>query len=191
LMERCVSHQSPHSLLDRAAATRWRVYGEAAYSDEKVANREIRVWHFVIENGYRMMDKSKTPRHKVRERHDPKWVGGVLDSSIIQGAFSVAPCQTLVSRFATFPSLHGAGAAAAGHGQRARGGVQGAAPPRRGRVQGRPRAVLRRAAEAQQGAHAPARLCAKRAQVRRAAPSVIDHLGGANRKIRVDTETGP
>jgi hypothetical protein len=37
-----------------------------AYSDEKVANREIRVWHFVIENGYCMMDKSKTPRHKVR-----------------------------------------------------------------------------------------------------------------------------
>ena len=24
----------------------------AAYGDEKVANREIRVWHFVIENGY-------------------------------------------------------------------------------------------------------------------------------------------
>jgi hypothetical protein len=23
-----------------------------AHSDEKVANREIRVWHFVIENGY-------------------------------------------------------------------------------------------------------------------------------------------
>jgi hypothetical protein len=23
-----------------------------AYSDQKVANREIRVWHFVIENGY-------------------------------------------------------------------------------------------------------------------------------------------
>jgi hypothetical protein len=22
------------------------------YSDEKVANRDIRVWHFVIENGY-------------------------------------------------------------------------------------------------------------------------------------------
>ena len=22
------------------------------YCDEKVANREIRVWHFVIENGY-------------------------------------------------------------------------------------------------------------------------------------------
>jgi hypothetical protein len=24
----------------------------APYSDQKVANREIRVWHFVIENGY-------------------------------------------------------------------------------------------------------------------------------------------
>jgi hypothetical protein len=24
----------------------------AEYCDEKVANREIRVWHFVIENGY-------------------------------------------------------------------------------------------------------------------------------------------
>jgi hypothetical protein len=24
----------------------------STYSDEKVANREIRVWHFVIENGY-------------------------------------------------------------------------------------------------------------------------------------------
>ena len=26
--------------------------GATTYSDEKVANREIRVWHFVIENGY-------------------------------------------------------------------------------------------------------------------------------------------
>jgi hypothetical protein len=26
--------------------------------------------------------------------------------SIIQGPFSVAPCQTLISRFATFPSLY-------------------------------------------------------------------------------------
>ena len=28
-----------------------------------------------------------------------------MDSSIIQGPFSVAPCQTLISRFATFSSL--------------------------------------------------------------------------------------
>ena len=27
-----------------------------------------------------------------------------MDSSIIQGPFSVAPCHTLISRFATFPS---------------------------------------------------------------------------------------
>jgi hypothetical protein len=33
------------------------------YRDEKVANREIRIWHLVVENGYWMMDKSKTPRH--------------------------------------------------------------------------------------------------------------------------------
>jgi hypothetical protein len=31
----------------------------------------------------------------------------VLDSSIIQGPFSAVPCQTLVSRFATFASLNG------------------------------------------------------------------------------------
>jgi hypothetical protein len=55
-----------------------------------------------------MMDKSKTPRCKVRWRHDPKWVGGVLDSSIIQGPFSVAQCQTLKSRFATFSSPYSA-----------------------------------------------------------------------------------
>jgi hypothetical protein len=33
------------------------------YSDGKVANREIRIWHLVIRNW--MMDKSKAPRHKV------------------------------------------------------------------------------------------------------------------------------
>jgi hypothetical protein len=36
-----------------------------------------------------------------------------LDSSIIQGPFSVAPCQTLISRFATFSSPYKAAAAAA------------------------------------------------------------------------------
>jgi hypothetical protein len=37
-------------------ATADRIVGSAVcptpYSGEKVANREIRVWHFVIENGY-------------------------------------------------------------------------------------------------------------------------------------------
>jgi hypothetical protein len=36
------------------------------YSDAKVANRDAKVWHLVTENRYWMMDKSKTPRHKVR-----------------------------------------------------------------------------------------------------------------------------
>jgi hypothetical protein len=54
-----------------------------------------------------MMDKSKNPQYKVRWRHDPKWFGGVLDLSIIQGPFSVTKCQTLISRFATFSSLYG------------------------------------------------------------------------------------
>ena len=33
------------------AATAAQVSG-SSYSDEKVANREMRVWHFVIEKGY-------------------------------------------------------------------------------------------------------------------------------------------
>jgi hypothetical protein len=37
--------------------------GVRPYSDEKVANRDIRVWHGVTENGPEMMNKSKTPRH--------------------------------------------------------------------------------------------------------------------------------
>jgi hypothetical protein len=91
----------------------------AAYCDQKVANREIRVWHFVIENGIERWTNPKTPRCKVRKRHDPKWVGGVLDLSIIQGAVSVAPWQTRISRFATFsssPYSGGSGAARGGGG---------------------------------------------------------------------------
>ena len=37
-----------------------------AYNDEKGANRDTKIWHLVRENGPWMMDKSKTPRHKVR-----------------------------------------------------------------------------------------------------------------------------
>jgi hypothetical protein len=48
-----------------------------------------------IENGDWMMDKSKTPQHKVRQRRDLQLCRGVLDLSIIQGPFCVAPCQTL------------------------------------------------------------------------------------------------
>jgi hypothetical protein len=33
---------------------------------EKLRIVDIKIWHLVIENGYWMMDKSKTPRRKVR-----------------------------------------------------------------------------------------------------------------------------
>jgi hypothetical protein len=58
------------------------------------------------------MDKSKTPRHKVRYRHDPKRLGGVLDSSIVQGPVSVAPCQTRISDSRLFHSPYVTGARA-------------------------------------------------------------------------------
>jgi hypothetical protein len=54
-----------------------------------------------------------------------------LDLSIIQGPFSVAPCQTLVSRFATFSSLYtflrGLGTAAGTAGLGAWNGLTGVA----------------------------------------------------------------
>jgi hypothetical protein len=53
------------------------------------------------------MDKSETPRHDCRSCRYLTLRRGVLDLSIIQGPFSVAPCQTLISRFATFSSLYG------------------------------------------------------------------------------------
>ena len=36
------------------------------YSDEKVANRDTKIWHGAIENGPLMLDKSKTPGHDCR-----------------------------------------------------------------------------------------------------------------------------
>jgi hypothetical protein len=48
-----------------------------------------------------MMDVSKTPPTHLGSCRYLTLYRGVLDSSIIQGPFSVAPCQTLVSRFAT------------------------------------------------------------------------------------------
>jgi hypothetical protein len=51
LCHTCFHHSHPPprpQQADAIAAKRPR----APYCDEKVANREIRVWHFVIENGY-------------------------------------------------------------------------------------------------------------------------------------------
>jgi hypothetical protein len=48
------------------------------------------------------MDKSRNPPAHLGSCRYLTLYRGVLDSSIIQGPFSVAPCQTLISRFATF-----------------------------------------------------------------------------------------
>ena len=44
-----------------------------------------------------MINKSKTPRRKVRYRHDLHSRQSVLDLSIIQGPLSVAPCLTITN----------------------------------------------------------------------------------------------
>jgi hypothetical protein len=56
----------------------------APYSDEKVANRDNRVWHGATGNGPWMMDKSKTPRHNRRSCRYLTLCTGILDLSIIQ-----------------------------------------------------------------------------------------------------------
>jgi hypothetical protein len=69
-----------------------------------------------------------------------------LDSSIVQGPFSVAPCQTL-SRFATFSSLYAAGWVGGGVGctrREPRGRLRGTRPqhaPRAAAVPGEPHAL--------------------------------------------------
>jgi hypothetical protein len=54
------------------------------YGDEKVANREIRVWHGATENGPCTMDKSKTPPNHLGSCRYLTLYRGVLDLSIIQ-----------------------------------------------------------------------------------------------------------
>jgi hypothetical protein len=51
--QRCAFSRSTRVRSTRTGLTaKQQAEREAAYSDQKVANREIRVWHFVIENGY-------------------------------------------------------------------------------------------------------------------------------------------
>jgi hypothetical protein len=57
-----------------------------------------------------MMDKSEILWLDCRSCRYLTSCRGVVDSSIIQGPFPVAPCQTLISRFATFSSLQEGGA---------------------------------------------------------------------------------
>jgi hypothetical protein len=76
------------------------------YSGEKVwRNRDFRHFGWEIAHGavsrrpaiflYTIVPRTGGYTHDV----------GVWDSSIVEGPFSVAPCQTSASRFATFSSL--------------------------------------------------------------------------------------
>jgi hypothetical protein len=77
----------------------------AAYSDQKVANRNARDFGWEIAHAavtrrppislYTMVPRTGGYTYDV----------GLWDSSIVQGPFSAAPCQTLTSRFATVSSL--------------------------------------------------------------------------------------
>jgi hypothetical protein len=75
---------------------------------QKVANRDV---SFRVGDRSRGRDATPAdfPRHDgtlYRGLHVRRWG---LDVSIVQGPFSVAPCQTLASRFATFASLYESG----------------------------------------------------------------------------------
>jgi hypothetical protein len=58
--------------------------GRPSYSDEKVANRDTKVWHGATENGPSTMDKSQIPRRDCRSCRYLTLCRGVLDVSIIQ-----------------------------------------------------------------------------------------------------------
>ena len=50
-LRRAHDEQLSAAVTARAGAGAGERLARVRYSDEKVANREIRVWHFVIENG--------------------------------------------------------------------------------------------------------------------------------------------
>jgi hypothetical protein len=53
LMAICTSsHSRPRTASTRPSFPHMLIRSPRTYGDEKVANRDIRVWHFVIENGY-------------------------------------------------------------------------------------------------------------------------------------------
>jgi hypothetical protein len=68
----------------QAAVTRRQDEMLQVFSDEKVANRGIRVWRGATENGPWTMDESKTPPHDCRSCRYLTLRRGVLDLSIIQ-----------------------------------------------------------------------------------------------------------
>jgi hypothetical protein len=75
---------------------------------ETVANRRVRDFGGGGKNRSRgcYAKPADFPLHDVPRTGVYAYDVGVWDSSIVQGPFSVAPCQTLMLRFATFASLY-------------------------------------------------------------------------------------
>jgi hypothetical protein len=75
------------------------------YSDERVANRDVRDFGWEIAHGAVARRPPISFCTIVARTGSYAYDVGVWDLSIVQGPFSFAPCQTLTLRFATFASL--------------------------------------------------------------------------------------
>jgi hypothetical protein len=79
---------------------------QVRYSDVKVANRDVRDFGWEIAHGAVTRRPPISLDTMVPRTEGYTYDVGVWDSSIVQGPFSVAPCQTVKLRFATFASLY-------------------------------------------------------------------------------------
>jgi hypothetical protein len=75
------------------------------YSDEKVASRNVRDFGWGIARAAVSRRPPESLDTIVARTHMYTYDAKVWDLSIVQGPFSVAPCQTVALRFATFASL--------------------------------------------------------------------------------------
>jgi hypothetical protein len=87
---------------------RWpsRVRCRLAYSDAKVANRNVRDFGWEIAHEAVSRRPPISLDTIVARTHMYTYSAKVWPLCIFQGSFSVAPCQTLTLRFATFASLY-------------------------------------------------------------------------------------
>jgi hypothetical protein len=78
----------------------------SSFCDEKVANRNVRDFGWEIAHAAVSRPSPVPLSTSVARTEGYTYASKVWALSIVQGPFSVAPCQTLTSRFATFPSLY-------------------------------------------------------------------------------------
>jgi hypothetical protein len=85
-----------------------------------------------------MMDESKTPPTHLGSCRYLTLYWFFLDLSIIQWPFSITKCQSLISRFATFPSQSSVAASVEASRRRSTGGAVATATPPDGAAQRAP-----------------------------------------------------